>query len=71
MLNLSEVEGKDTSNSECSKVEQLISKALKKAIAFRSEHPSFLLVMKETYINRYNLVSILLNIYFVMSYLLL
>jgi len=70
MLNLSEVEGKDTFNKECSKVEQLTSKALKKAIAFRSEHPSFLLVMTESYVNGYRLVSIILNIYFVMSYLL-
>jgi len=70
MLNLSEVEGKHAFNSECSKVEQLTSTALKKAITFRPEHPFFLLVMKESLIKRYYLVSILLNMCFVMSYLL-
>ncbi|XP_068461785.1 B3 domain-containing transcription factor VRN1-like [Phaseolus vulgaris] len=52
---LHEVEGKHAFNSECSKVEQLTSTALKKAITFRPEHPFFLLVMKESLIKRYYL----------------
>jgi len=72
MLSLSEVEGKkDTYNIGCSEEEQLTSTALNKAIIFRSEYPFFLLVMKESFINGYYLVSILLNTWIFMSYVLL
>ncbi|TKY46554.1 B3 domain-containing transcription factor VRN1 [Spatholobus suberectus] len=57
---LDEDEGEGTFNTECPKVEQLTSTALNKATTFRSEHPSFMLVMKPSFINGDYLASSLL-----------
>ncbi|TKY69300.1 B3 domain-containing transcription factor VRN1 [Spatholobus suberectus] len=48
---LDEDEGKGIFNTEFSKVEQSTSIALNKVTTFKSKHPSFLLVMKPSFIN--------------------
>ncbi|KAL2347662.1 hypothetical protein Fmac_001662 [Flemingia macrophylla] len=48
---LEDEEGKGTFNTKCSKVEQLTPTALDKARAFKPKHPSFMLVMKPSFID--------------------
>ncbi|RDX75558.1 B3 domain-containing transcription factor VRN1, partial [Mucuna pruriens] len=48
---LDEDKGKDIFHAKSPKVEQLTSTTLSKATTFRSEHPSFMLVMKPSFIN--------------------